>query len=162
MISFGDFLYSNKALPLQDTLKNGGSKMLKELLLKNSVQTIQKAAEETQISLSRLNSFLADPFSNKPTFKEAILLSLNLGVPLHPSYLFFWSSLSDVQEVELLKTWLQSCEVTLRDGVVCKISGVTTEDAVKLLRRILAPHRFVDGKILLEGETAAALALCSW
>ncbi len=159
LISFGDFLYSNKALPPSGYVEEWWVKDTQRVVTEKFGSDNSKAAEETQISLLRFNGFLADPFNNKPTFKEALLLSLSLGVPLHPSYLFFWSSLSNVQELELLKTWFQSCEVTLRDGAVCKISGVTTEDTVKLLRRILAPHRFEDGKILLEDETAAALAL---
>ena len=89
-----------------------------------------------------------------------MLLSLHLGVPLHPSSTFFWSSLSAVQEVELLKKWLASCEVSVEDGVVCKILGEANEDVVALLRKILAPHKLVDDKILLEGEDAAALAFC--
>ena len=89
-----------------------------------------------------------------------MLLSLRLGIPLHPARTFFWSSLSDVQEVELLKKWLASCEVAFEDGVVCKISGEANEDVVRLLRKIFAPHKLISNKILLEGEDAAALAFC--
>ncbi len=160
LISFGDFLYSNKALPPSGYVEEWWAKDVDKAVVAKFGSNYQKVAEETQISKSRLNSFMADPFSNKPTFKEAILLSSCLGVPLHPSFLFFWSSLSDVQEVELLRKWLESCEVVLENGVVCKILGEANEDIVRLLRRILVPHRIVDGKILLEGEAAAALALC--
>ena len=51
-------------------------------------------------------------------------------------------------------------KLSLNDGVVCKILGEANEDVVKLLRKILAPHKLVDNKILLEGEAAAALAFC--
>ncbi len=97
---------------------------------------------------------------NKPTVKEAILLSLTLGVPLHPSFTFFWTSLSIVQEVELLKQWLASCEVALEDGVACKIMGDANDAVVGLLRKIFVPHKIVDNRILLEGEDAAAFAFC--
>ena len=59
----------------------------------------------------------------------------------------------------MLRKWLKTCEIISEDGVDCKISGAVNEEAVKLFRRILAPHKLVDGKILIEGENAAALAL---
>ncbi len=160
LISFGDFLYSNKVLPPSGYVEEWWIKDVQRAVVAKFGSDCQKTADDTQVSLIRLNSFMADPFINKPTFREAVLLSLHLGVPLHPSYLFFWSSLSNVKDVELLRKWLNSCEVLSNDGAVCKISGVTNEDAVRLLRRILVPHRLIDGKILLEGEDAATLALC--
>jgi DNA polymerase II large subunit len=81
-------------------------------------------------------------------------------VPLHPNFTFFWTSLSSVQEVEFLKKWLASSEITLEDGVVCRILGETNEGIVGLLRKILVPHKLVGDKILLEGEDAVALAFC--
>jgi len=160
LISFGDFLYSNKALLPSGYVEEWWAKDVDKAVVAKFGSNYQKVAEETQISIPRLNSFMADPFSNKPTFNEAIILGSRLGVPLHPSYLFFWSSLSNVQDVEFLRKWLDTCEVVLENGVVCKILGDANEDTLRLLRRILVPHRLVDGKILLEGEAAAAFALC--
>jgi len=83
-----------------------------------------------------------------------------LDVPLHPSYTLFWSSLCNVQEVELLRNWITSCEVLYENSYVCKILGATNEDTTRLLRRILIPHKLIDDKILLEGENAAVFAMC--
>jgi DNA polymerase II large subunit len=160
LISFGDFLYSNKALPPSGYVEEWWTKDVQSAIVANFSSDYQMAAKEAHLSLARLNGFVADPFGNKPTLKEAVLLSTGLGVPLHPSFLFFWSSLCAVQEVELLRTWLNSSEVVSGEGIVCKISGKANEDATRLLRRILAPHKTVDGTILFEGENAAALALC--
>jgi DNA polymerase II large subunit len=160
LISFGDFLYSNKALPPSGYVEEWWVKDFQRTLEQKFGSDFLKAVEEIQINLPRLKSLLADPFGDKPTFREAVALSLKLGVPLHPNYLFFWSSLDDFQEVVLLRTWLHSSEMVSKDGFVCRISGTADEDAAKLLRRILAPHKIVDGKIILEGEDAAALALC--
>jgi DNA polymerase II large subunit len=160
LISFGDFLYSNKALPPSGYVEEWWAKDVENVIVEKFASDFQKAAEESQVSLSRLKSFASDPFGSKPAFREAVLLSLHLDVPLHPCYTYFWSSLSDVQEVELLRKWLDSCEVLFEDGFACKISGAVTEDATRLLRRILIPHRPVDSQILLEGDAAATLALC--
>lgn len=160
LISFGDFLYSNKVLPPSGYVEEWWIKDVQRAIEGKFGSDYHKLAKDTQISLTRLNSFIADPFCYKPTFGEAMILSSHLGVPLHPSYLLFWSSLSDVQDVESLRKWLSSCQVLSTDGVVCKILGPANEDTIKLLRRILAPHRLIDCKILLEGESAATLALC--
>ncbi len=160
LISFGDFLYTSKGLSPSGYVEEWWVKDLQSVLTEKFGSDHEKAAEVAQVSLGRLNIFLDDPFSNKPTAKEAILLSLHLGVPLHPNFTFFWTSLSSVQEVEFLKKWLASSEITLEDGVVCRILGETNEGIVGLLRKILVPHKLVGDKILLEGEDAVALAFC--
>ncbi len=160
LISFGDFLYTSKGLPPSGYVEEWWVKDLQTALTEKYGSDCEKAAEDTKVSLTRLNSFLEDPFRNKPTAKEAILLSCRLNIPLHPERTFFWGSLSCVQEVELLKKWLDSCEVAYKDGVVCRICGEANEDAVRLLRRIFAPHKLVNNKIILDGEDAVALAFC--
>ena len=160
LISFGDFLYTSKGLSPSGYVEEWWVKDLQRALTEKFGGDLAKAAEAAQVSLGRLNSFLDDPFRNKPTAKEAILLSLHLGVPLHPNFTFFWTSLSSVQEVELLKKWLAASELTLEDGVVCRILGETNEGIIGLLRKILVPHKLVGNKISLEGEDAVALAFC--
>jgi DNA polymerase II large subunit len=160
LISFGDFLYSNKSLPPSGYVEEWWAKDLQRLLKDKFNSDYQKAGEAAQLSTGKLEDFLDDPFSNKPTAKEAILLSLHLGVPLHPGSTLFWSSLSAVEEVETLRNWLASCEITMDDGVVCRIVGEVNQDVVALLRKIFAPHKIVNDKLLVEGEDAVAFAFC--
>jgi DNA polymerase II large subunit len=158
LISFGDFLYTSKGLPPSGYVEEWWIKDLQNALRGKFGLDMEKAAEATKISSEKMAGFLVDPFMNKPSVKEAILLSLSLGVPLHPSSLFFWTSLTNVQEIWQLKRWLTSSEVELKDDVACRIIGEATDNVVGLLRKIFAPHKIVDGKILLEGEDAAAFA----
>ena len=160
LISFGDFLYTSKGLPPSGYVEEWWSKDLQGALKEKFSLDYEKAAEATQVSAGRLNGFLDDPFRNKPTTKEATLLSLRLSIPLHPASTFFWGSLFCVQEVELLKKWLTSCDVIFEDGVACKICGEACEDVVTLFRRIFAPHKLVSNRILMDGEAAAAFAFC--
>jgi DNA polymerase II large subunit len=160
LISFGDFLYTSKGLSPSGYVEEWWVKDLQRTLTEKFGSDYEKAAEAIKLSVGRLNSFLVDPFRNKPTAKEAILLCLNLGVPLHPNFTFFWTSLSSVQDVELLKKWLASSEVAFEDGVAFRISGEISDTVVGLLRKILVPHRIVGDKILLDGEDAIAFAFC--
>ncbi|MGA2386026.1 MAG: DNA polymerase II large subunit [Candidatus Bathyarchaeia archaeon] len=158
LISFGDFLYSNKTLPPSGYVEEWWAKDLQNLIKNKFASDYQSAAETSQVSFGRLKGFLEDPFSNKPSVKEAILLSQHLCVPLHPDATLFWSSLSTAQEVEQLRSWLASAQTTMDDGVASRIEGESNQDVVALLRKIFAQHKLVNDKILMEGSDAAAFA----
>jgi DNA polymerase II large subunit len=160
LISFGDFLYTSKALSPSGYVEEWWVKDLKMALTERFDGDIAKTAETTRISGEKLSAFLEDPFDKKPTAKEAITLSLNLNVPLHPNFTFFWSNLSSIQEIEMLRKWLSNSEVALEDGTVRKIVGAMEPSVAQALRKIFAPHRLIDGKIALEGEDACAFAFC--
>ncbi|HUJ84987.1 MAG TPA: DNA polymerase II large subunit [Candidatus Acidoferrales bacterium] len=158
LISFGDFLYSNKSLPPSGYVEEWWVKDLQTQVKNKFNFDIQLAAEAAEVSTAKIKGFIDDPFFDKPIAKEAILLSQRIGVPLHPSFTFFWSSLTTVQEVEQLRCWLGSSEVTMNDGFACKITGECQPDVVAMLRKIFAPHRIINGKLVLEGEDATAFA----
>jgi DNA polymerase II large subunit len=88
------------------------------------------------------------------------MLSLHFTVPLHPKFTFFWETLASVREVELLRKWLSNSEVLLEHDAVRRIVGAIEPNVAQALRRILAPHKLLDGKIVLEGEDACAFAFC--
>jgi DNA polymerase II large subunit len=159
LIDFGDFLYCNKALSPSGYVEEWWSKDLKNAINTKFYAEIRKAAETCSIPLDTLERFLLDPFQNKPTVKEAIALSQNLGVPLAPNCTFFWTGLSGSRDVELLQKWLACCDVTFEDGLASKIAGPTSDEAVKALHKILAPHRILNGKVVLTGEDAAAFCV---
>jgi len=160
LISFGDFLYTNKTLSPSGYVEEWWVKDLKMAIAEKFDGDTAKAAEKAKISGEKLRVFLEDSFGKKPTAKEAIALSLHLDVPLHPSSTFFWSNLPSVQEVETMQKWLSESEVTLEDGAVQKIVGTMEPNVVQALRKIFAPHRIIDGNIVLEGEDACAFAFC--
>ena len=158
LIDFGDFLYSNKALPPSGYVEEWWAKDLQTALLTKFSTDYSKVTAACKLSQQQLESFIADPFHNKPTPKEAILLSQTLEIPFAPNCTFFWTNLSSVQEVEDLRKWLACCDVKVEDGCASVITGEASEDVVKALRRIFAPHRIVEGKVVVAGEDAAALA----
>jgi DNA polymerase II large subunit len=155
LIDFGDFLYCNKALPPSGYVEEWWAKDLQNAVLAKYGADYRKAADSCGLSVGKLESFIVDPFLNKPTVKEAIVLSQNLGVPLAPSSTLFWTGLC-VQEAESLHNWLASCDVNVEDGTISKITGSAIEDVVKSLRKIFVPHKIIEGKVVLSGEDAAA------
>jgi DNA polymerase II large subunit len=160
LISFGDFLYTSKALSPSGYVEEWWVKDLKNALTERFGGDIAKAAETSKISEEKLVTFLEEPFDQKPTAKEAIRLSLQFVVPLHPNFTFFWSNLSSIQQVEMLRKWLSDAEVTLDNGVACKIVGAMEPSVAQALRKIFAPHYLTDDKLVLEGDDAGAFAFC--
>jgi DNA polymerase II large subunit len=160
LISYGDFLYTNKTLSPSGYVEEWWIKDLKLALKGRFNGDIAKAAEAAKISGEKLSSFLGESFEKKPTAREAITLSMHLDVPLHPSSTFFWSNLQSVQEVETLQKWLSESEVTLVDDAVQNVVGAMELNVAQTLRKIFTPHRIVNGKIVLEGEDACAFAFC--
>ncbi len=158
LIDFGDFLYCNKALPPSGYVEEWWAKDVQKAIQVKYGANYQEAAHATNISFKRLESFVVDPFADKPNVKEAVALSLCLGVPLAPCCTLFWGNLSIVQDVELLKQWLTTCEVIMDEGFATKILGENRTDVVGYLRKIFAQHKIVDNKIILVDEDAAALA----
>jgi len=158
LISFGDFLYSNKSLPPSGYVEEWWVKDLQNQIKNKFGSDIHLAAEAAEVSAERIKGFIDNPFFDKPTVKEAILLSRRLDIPLHPSFTFFWSNLTTAQEIEQFRSWLGSSEVTASDAAICRITGECNPNVVAMLRKIFAPHRIVNGKIVVEGEDAAAFA----
>ncbi len=158
LIDFGDFLYSNKALPPSGYVEEWWSKDLQNVIREKYGTNTQQASQVTKISAERLEGFIADPFENKPTTKEAAMLSQTLGLPLAPNCTLFWAGSTTVEEVECLRKWLACCEVQCDGGFATKITGPTDDGAVKFLRKIFAPFRVIDGKVVMTDEDAAALA----
>ncbi|TFH24057.1 DNA polymerase II large subunit, partial [Candidatus Bathyarchaeota archaeon] len=157
LIDFGDFLYCNKALPPSGYVEEWWAKDLQNVILAKYGSDFRKAAVACKLSVEKLEGLIVDPYLNKPTVNEAIVLSQNLGVPLAPSATLFWTSLGIIQEVESLQKWLSSSDVKVENGIVSEIIGSVIEDVVKSLRKIFVPHKIINGKILLTGEDAAAL-----
>jgi DNA polymerase II large subunit len=160
LISFGDFLYTNKVLSPSGYVEEWWVKDLRKIVAERFGNDIERAAEAVKLSGTMLRTFLEAPFESKPSAKEAISLSKKFDVPLHPSYVFFWSNLSSPSEVELLQKWLLASEVTLEESFVSKIVGLNDPQTAQLLRTIFAPHTVLDDKIVLEGEDACALGFC--
>ncbi|MCW4006630.1 MAG: DNA polymerase II large subunit [Candidatus Bathyarchaeota archaeon] len=158
LISFGDFLYTNKALLPSGYVEEWWIKDLKHAIKTRFNDDLNKAATAAGISSKTLENLFLDPLGGEFTVKDAFALSKSLEVPLYPRFNFFWSNLSSAKEVQLLKDWLSNSKVSYVDGCVTSITGELDENTATVLRKIYAPQKVLDGQILLEGEDACALA----
>src|SRR3990170_6246305 len=157
LISYGDFLYTSKTLSPSGYVEEWWIRDLDGALKEKFNGDLDKAAVTVQVMPETLIHLLKNPFTHDISAQEAIRLSLRLSVPLHPKFTLYWSILS-LQEVELLHGWLSTCDLSADVGVVSKIIGEFEPTVVQALRKIFVPHRFLDGKVILEGDDASAFA----
>jgi DNA polymerase II large subunit len=161
LVSFGDFLYQGKSLVPAGYVEEWWVEDLRKAIAEKFGGDFEKAAAATGLASGRLRGFLEDPFVNKPTCKEAIALSLSVGIPLHPAFTFFWTNLGSVEELKLLREWLAAAEVKYDEGGFAhSIVGKMDEHVKRALEAICLPHKVMDGKIIVDGDNACAFAFC--
>jgi DNA polymerase II large subunit len=84
----------------------------------------------------------------EPTFDEAFEISKKFQIPMHPKFIFdYW--LLSVEELNKLRQALVFDEYKI----------IAEKEAKALFEKALIPHKLVDGKILVEGDEAKAIAL---
>jgi DNA polymerase II large subunit len=159
LISYGDFLYTNKALLPSGYVEEWWIKDVEGVVAEKFKGNINEAASAAQVSANMLRRLLDDPFAFDFSAKEAVLISRGLGVPLYPRFAFFWSNLTQAEDIKVLRDWLLASQVNMNAGCA-KIVGPFEPCATKVLRTIWAPFRVVDGNVILEGDDAFALATC--
>jgi len=159
LIGFGDFLYNNKPLLPSGITEEWWREELRRAIQKDFNGSVEEAAAATKISASRLEDILTNPFENKPTAKEAMVLALTLRVPLHPFFTYFWTSIS-VEEFRKLRSWLLNSKTRVENDIVEEITGANDGAIKELLERICVPHKIVEKKIQIEGDEANVFAFC--
>ncbi len=160
LVSFGDFLYQGKTMAPSGYVDEWWAEDLKKVLTNDLEGDFERAAAVSGVSPSRLHDFINNPYSNKPTCKEAIDLALHLNVPLHPAYTYFWTAISSLNEFKALMEWLFEAQVLFEGESVSKIVGGNNNNVKTLLEKICIPHKVVNGAIVIEGDDACAFAHC--
>ncbi|MFQ5781677.1 MAG: DNA polymerase II large subunit [Nitrosopumilus sp.] len=127
LISFGDFLENNAQLIPSGYVEGFWIEELK--------QKIQKYDPN--------NQYLKQFLTKVPTIDEALKISLDFQIPLHPHYLYFWDKISSEELAQLLEP--------------TKVNEISIEYKIKtknILEKLGVPHKIVNGTIILENLEA--------
>ncbi len=125
LISFGDFLENNAQLVPTGYVEEFWIEELKETLAKNEPN----------------NEYLCQFLNRKPTLDEALRISLEFQVPLHPQFLYYWDQISPLELSLILhpkKVEENSIEYSL--------------EVKKILEKLGVPHKQKDSIFLEENE----------
>lgn len=138
LISYGEFLENNKQLKKPGICLEWWHKIL---IQKSTEIGLEDIAAKTNIKPKRLKEILRNP--SLCTEDEAISLSKNLEIPLHPEYTFFWEDITVDEFLKLRKLISTYC-------ISLKPTELEYNYELKiLLEKIKAPHKLHDGKIIL-------------
>ncbi len=159
LISFGDFLYTNKNLRPSGYTEEWWREELIASIEERFGGNLKEAARTIGLSDSVLEGILADVFNNKPSAKEAITISSLLGVPLHPFFTFFWENLS-IKEFLALRNWLLASEKKIENGLVNEIVGVKDNIIKGFLEKLCIPHKVILNNLKMVGDEAHVFAFC--
>lgn len=105
---------------------------------------LEKAIKKLDIVDERIKSFIKNPFKNIPTPEEAIKISKEYNIPVHPIYLDFWGNL-EIEDLNSLRNILIKSE-----GLSEQRISFTCEESVKqILEKAFIPHRVKNNQIFL-------------
>ncbi|MEK6831777.1 MAG: DNA polymerase II large subunit, partial [Thermoproteota archaeon] len=127
LISFGDFLENNAQLVPTGYVEEFWIEELKEKLAKYAPD----------------DEFLIQFLTKIPTLDEALKLSLDFQIPLHPQYLYYWDQISPEELSKILHP--------------NKINENSIEYSIKvknILEKLGVPHKMNNNQIILEKEEA--------
>lgn len=102
LISYGDFLENNAKLLPTSYVEEIWSLELKVILTEIIDEKENNIYKKGMPSKLRLINLAYNPFNEIPTLEEALQISKNLNIPLHPKYSFYWESIS-IEDLILLQ-----------------------------------------------------------
>ena len=89
LISYGDFLENNAQL-----LPASYVEEIWALELFEKIKEIKEINTKSFIKYNKLVDFYLNPFIVIPSIEEALKISLQFNIPLHPKYSFYWESIN--------------------------------------------------------------------
>jgi len=148
LVSVGDLIENNVKIYPPGFCEEWWSEELRFKLVNN----MQKISRELY---DKIQTLLDDPFNNVPSFREAVIISLKIGVPLHPRYIPFWKNIT-LKELDVLREWLRNSIKNMmhKNG---EVYLPRSEKAKEVLTRILVEHRVKLDKIILSSDWLKAL-----
>ncbi len=105
LIALGEFLENNHPLAPPGYCEEWWSHDLHEMCNSLSFSNLNRALQNINITKEEIDQFIMFPLTHIPTPEQAILLSKEIGVPLHPRYTYRWKALA-VDEAKSLRDWM--------------------------------------------------------
>jgi len=115
----------------------------------------EKLSELVDIDEEKLRVLFEKPLTTKISFDAARQISKRMRIPLHPSHIFYWKSITSDQLQELLK-WLSDKAEIVKEENTTKIIIPFSQEK-RHLELIGLPHAFINKEfVVIEKETAKA------
>jgi len=158
LIPFGEFIENNSLLPDSSYVFEWWIQELQEKLKllpkKYSKLEIDEAYNKTVEKIN--NEFEKDIDLRNPKWDEAIKISKNYSIPLHPRYNLFWHDISGEDILKLSKYILENG--ILNENLELK---VTFDEEIKnILIELGCLHKQREGNLVINKYSQALIACC--
>ena len=133
------------------------------------IKGLEKLSKFLDIVPDKLERIIRNPLRSKPTFLEALKISVKLGVPLHPKYTFYWKNVSFDDVIQLISFLKDSAkfestkikidkEYQIVKKIIIPLDKI--EDGTKrIMEEIYLPHKVKNGFIIIKYPYSAALMI---
>ncbi len=155
LICYGDFINRAHILIPPGYCEEWWVQELEKSIVDNfgSLDT-EKVADIADIDAAKINEFLRFPLTIIPSQKDAIKLSLNLNVPLHPFYTFHWKDIS-IEQLNILISSLKKASIHYSDNDELKKIIIPYEkESKRVLEEIGVPHILSIDYVVIEKDCA--------
>jgi DNA polymerase II large subunit len=152
LVGFGEFLETNKSLAPSGYTEEWWVHDVYDKIQHTFQGSIKQAAEAIGFSSIRLKKLLAKPLIIKPIAQEALLISKNLDVPLHPTYTYFWKEI-EIEELIHLRHAIIHCEKIKKQGLYRELRLPHDLKIKGILERLCIPHKVEDTEIVIESDS---------
>ncbi|MEK6821043.1 MAG: DNA polymerase II large subunit, partial [archaeon] len=121
------------------------------------VQLVKKEIESGKTSSISTEKIIVNPYS-PVSIQDAILLSRELGVPLHPTHTWFYSGWTPRETRHFIQTLIDANDASLGLGVL-QFPPADGKELKRLLEKAGIPHRVTEKGILFDENVSEALRL---
>jgi DNA polymerase II large subunit len=149
LIEYGDFANRNHVLAPAGYCPEW---WIKEV--ENYIVTQYGSLDATKLALivdvptEEIESWLTNPFKNKPTVIQSLRLSKETKLPLHPYYTYHWIDL-EKEEISKLATWLEKSNFYHEGDYVNKIVLPFGDEGKRSLELAGIPHEVVNNEFVV-------------
>ena len=119
LFNYGDFSENGHSLVPAGYCPEWWALELEKNMLKK-YSTLDKAATSLKIDEIILKDFIDNPLKFFPTFEEAVKLSLDLEIALHPNYSFYWE-LVPSESILIVSQWFREGKLKKDEKGIKKI-----------------------------------------
>ncbi len=136
LIGFGEFRENNHLLVPAGYCPEWWAQEVMSSFLTASLPTRKRLFE--QMDKPTFSKLITQPLQTYPDSWQALALSSNLKVPLHPRYLYFWEDLS-IQQLQMFKNWVQELTPTSDNGKIVTLDGAIDDKIEEIIDILCIP-----------------------
>ncbi len=161
LISYGDFLENNaQLLPASYVEEIWALELFEKIKETNDTNEINKISN--YLKYDRLVDLYLNPYTTIPSIGEAIKISMQFNIPLHPKYSFYWESIN-IKEFLFLRNNLLSA-IEDNHGKLMTVGFLYNNDLKTIFEKLGIFHSVSNAgqAIILDdlAQTISLICLC--